>query len=236
MARGVAGAIGKFFKGAAEVGVPAALEQHRANILAKRDAILQGYEMVAQEKQNEFTRGENDRQRTLTREENEADRKAREAEFGVTSGLAAEGVRIQGEGLELERQRLGATLAQAQQALESGEIELDQARQIQSLYEIAIDPQADPAERQQAIESLDTLRGEDGRFSAVYFDKLDEGGFPTGGRDTFIMNNRSGSLTNPLGAISGATTAGPKVGDIVDGHEFLGGNPNDQASWKRVTR
>ena len=81
MATGVLGAIGKFAKGVAEVGVPAALEQHRANILAKRDAILQGYEMVAQEKQNEFTKGENDRQRTLTREENAADREQRGDEF-----------------------------------------------------------------------------------------------------------------------------------------------------------
>lgn len=31
-----------------------------------------------------------------------------------------------------------------------------------------------------------------------------------------------------------APAPAPKVGSVVDGHQFLGGNPNDQRSWKRI--
>ena len=230
MATGFLGAIGKFAKGVSDVAVPAALEQHRANILAKRDSVLQGFEMQQQTMQQEFTKGENDRQRTLTREENKADRDARASEFGVTTG-------IRQEELGMERQKLDTVLAAAEQALKKGDIELKQLQQVQNLHDIAIDPDVDPAERQRAIDALDTLKDETGKFSAVYFDKLDESGYPTGGRDTFIMNNRSGTLNDPRGAIGLATgqPANPQTDEeynaLPSGALFI--DPEDGKTYRK---
>lgn len=118
MATGILGAIGKFAKGVAEVGVPAALEQHRANILAKRDSVLQGYNMEAQKDQQEFTKGENDRQRTLTREERKADR---EHELGM-QGQAQE---FTGEQNDLDRaiEEARLEIQEGAQALDSKRID-----------------------------------------------------------------------------------------------------------------
>lgn len=56
------------------------------------------------------------------------------------------------------------------------------------------------------------------------------------------MLNRKVSMEEQLQAIrgrigapvGGAPSSGPKVGDIEDGYEFLGGDPRDKTRWKKV--
>lgn len=38
----------------------------------------------------------------------------------------------------------------------------------------------------------------------------------------------------PVKAVQGAVKAPPKVGDVVSGHKFKGGNPADQKNWEKV--
>lgn len=53
---------------------------------------------------------------------------------------------------------------------------------------------------------------------------------PIEGRGTFIGGRKD--LRTVLGGGSGG---GPNVGDVVDGHRFLGGNPKDKGSWQPVS-
>lgn len=60
-----------------------------------------------------------------------------------------------------------------------------------------------------------------------------------------ILQSKVEELRNLLDAVrarkkqivgGGSAPAGPKPGDIVDGYEFLGGNPADQKNWKQVKK
>lgn len=53
---------------------------------------------------------------------------------------------------------------------------------------------------------------------------------PIEGRGTFVGGRKD--LRTVLG---GGSVGGPNVGDVVDGHRFLGGNPKDKGSWQPVS-
>ena len=196
---GVLNALRKGVASAAGAAVPMLMEEHKAQILAERDARLRSFDKEDQAADrkyrtderiagNTFTMEENDRQRKLTREENAADREQRGNEFDVTSG-------IQEEGLALDRERLDIAIKQAEQALEIGGFEIHKQEQIQSLMDLAIDENASPEDRLQATEQLETLTGEGGNN----FESFTTGGGiddATGNavpRNTGILNRRRGS-------------------------------------------
>jgi len=53
-------------------------------------------------------------------------------------------------------------------------------------------------------------------------------------RQVNMLNNPIDGVRDALGGRSNGRSGAPAVGDIVDGYEFLGGNPADQNNWRRV--
>lgn len=53
--------------------------------------------------------------------------------------------------------------------------------------------------------------------------------------DKFFDPQTAGRIRS-LGVTAGSGGNGPKVGDLEDGHQFLGGNPGDPNSWKKVNQ
>lgn len=184
---------------AAAAGTAAAglMEEHKAQILAKRDERLNFYDQqnraanekfqtTEREAGQKFTMEENDRQRTLTREENEASRKQDQGQFDATLGLRR-------DELGMERERLDATLEQAEQALATGELELAQKQRIENLYETATSDTATEEQRTRAVENLDVLLNQGGN-NYESFTVYGEADPVTGEqpRNTGILNRRTG--------------------------------------------
>ena len=58
-------------------------------------------------------------------------------------------------------------------------------------------------------------------------------------RHEFLVNQATNVAPMPqaistLTDQSGGQSTGPKVGDVVGGYEFMGGNPNDKTRWRKV--
>ena len=197
------GLIGKSMRGAAAVGVPMLMEEHRAQILARRDAVMQQYgekntaaqmEFQSAERKagQDFTATENDRQRTLTREENSAARDQNAQQFGVTAGFKE-------QELGMEGQKLDTALKQAEQALETGKLGLVQAQRIEGLRDTLVNPESTEADLEKAAGTLNRLLN-DGKESFSAITAYGEGppdiaGNPTQVRSTGILDRRRGTVT-----------------------------------------
>jgi hypothetical protein len=187
--------LSKFVRGAATFGAQSLNQLGAAEILKMRDERLNSYDGAArkdtqafQSKEREagqkFTQEENDRQRTLTRQENAADRASREREGN--------------ENRALDQQRIDIAARQAEQVIASGELEAEEKRTLLDLKNAAIDPELSEAERATAVDNLETYLGDNNdRFSPLYVDQVDETGYPTGGRDTMVLNTGTGEVTRP---------------------------------------
>ena len=199
------GIIGKFLKGVSDVAVPAAVANQAAQIELKRMEKLQGYNqqnIQAQqdfavqnmdtrqgyavdnlEQQQDFAVENREQQQKMTLENQDQQNIFTSEENQKMNDLTAQGLEIEGERLELAKQ-------QAEIVLETAELGLVDQRRLSALYESAVDPDIDEAQRNSISEQILVLTGQVGdRFSALYRDKVDETGYATGGRDTFILNN-----------------------------------------------
>ena len=201
----MAGIIGKFLKGVSDVAVPAAMADQAAKIELKRMEKLQGYNrqnmQVQQdfatqnidtrqgyavdnlEQQQDFAVENREQQQKMTLENQDQQNIFTSEENQKMNDLTAQGLSIESDRLEIAKQ-------QAEIVLETAELGLVDQRRLSALYESAVDPDIDEAQRNSISEQILVLTGQVGdRFSALYRDKVDETGFPTGGRDTFILNN-----------------------------------------------
>lgn len=195
------GLIGKFFSGVEKVSTPAALAAQAAGIEKQRMKILQGYSqenMAAQQanevanidtrqgyavdninqqqgfalenqdRQNTFTGGENDKRNALTR-----------------------------EGLGMEGEKLNMAREQAKAVLESAQLGLVDQKRLSAMYEQISDSETDSETRDSIAEQILQLTGKatGDRFSALYQDEVDETGYPTGGRSTYILNTGTGGVS-----------------------------------------
>lgn len=121
MARGI---IGKALRGAAAVAVPAALEQQRAEIMAERDARLEGYASAREQRGYAHDKTMQGERLTAQATESEKDR-----------GLTREGHDIQRESVSLARQQLDINKTGAEMDQQIKAIELDNATTLRSLYD-----------------------------------------------------------------------------------------------------
>tara|TARA_R110000782_G_scaffold252095_1_gene339816 strand:- start:675 stop:1358 length:684 start_codon:yes stop_codon:yes gene_type:complete len=202
MARGIAG---KFLRGVNAVAAPAALAQQQSNIEQKRMQILQGYAQQNMQAQQDFNIASDDRRQGYAVENletaqgyaednREADQAFSRVENAADRSIQADRNNMEGEGLQLEKDRFEIAKEQAEITLETANLGLGQQKRLEGLYQTIIDPNASDDVRSQAAESILQLtgKGAEDRYSALYEDITDETGFPTGGRNTFILNSRTG--------------------------------------------
>lgn len=206
------GLIGKFFSGVEKVSTPAALAAQAAGIEKQRMKILQGYNqenMAAQQanevanidtrqgyavdninqqqgfaienrgQDQEFALENQDRQNTFTGGENDK-----------RNALTREGLGMEGEKLNMARE-------QAKVVLESAQLGLVDQKRLSAMYEQISDPETDSETRDSIAEQILQLTGKatGDKFSALYQDEVDETGYPTGGRSTYILNTGTGGVS-----------------------------------------
>ena len=63
------------------------------------------------------------------------------------------------------------------------------------------------------------------------FRKLNDGYFDSAAFDEFMANRKPKDRFAPKDDVKGGA---PSVGAVVQGYEFLGGNPADQSSWRKI--
>lgn len=202
------GLIAKALRGAAAAGVPALLEEARAQNQAKRDALLQQFtkENMAAQQQfqaserlagQEFTGAQNAENRAFQAEQSQLTRDQQQRQFDATLANQREQFRA---GLGIDLAKLDVLVKQAEQALEQGELGLIQSRRVESLRSTLVDPNATEDQIKKAAEQLSTLLGEGDSYSAITaYGDPDEFGQQT--RSTGILNRRTGQVM-PFGGSS----------------------------------
>lgn len=126
-----------------------------------------------------------------------------------------------------------------QQELEAGALSLAQQRQIADLY--ARYEQAPPEDRAALAEQIHTLTGKEApnRFTVVSGgQEYDMSAGALVNRPSRVFNNQTGQFVD--GGVLHPSTRGPvpvtapKAGDVDGGYKFLGGDPRDPKSWRKV--
>lgn len=168
----MAGMLTKAIRGAATAGAEMSLENFKAEITRKRDERLQSFQRDQQENQQAFQASQQEKgwdrddatraEDRLAAEQSELrgiseraqgrilDQENQERQFGIAE-----------ENLAINREQLALTASQIEQALETGEFGLVEARRLQGLQEIIVDQDADPEEISAAVQTLRNLKGTD---------------------------------------------------------------------------
>lgn len=180
---------------AANAGADMATENFRAKLLAERDARLNSYDRKNQADNRTFQSSERAASQTFTANENAENRTFQGNENAAGRALQEEGLGIQRDELGLRREQQGVVLQQAEQALEAGQMDIAQKKQIQEYYETALDDSASDEVRARAIENLDVMLGKGGdnyQATTLYGDENDSGEQT---KATGILNRRTGTIT-----------------------------------------
>lgn len=192
---GASGIIGKMLKGAADVAIPMAMEEQKARIMAKRDAVLMGHqrEMAAEDRDfrkgereagQEFTAGQNTEQRDFTAEQNREQREFIQGENEAGRALESERIGIARE--QLEATRDGQKILN-----EINTLKLENAEDQQKALAILNDPSASQESKTAAVEYLNAATGKSG---VKIMQVKDSDGYYT---DEFaIFDSRSGRRLN----------------------------------------
>ena len=209
MARGI---LRKAIVGAAAAGVPMLMEEQRAQIQAKRDAKLQQFQSSERAAGQAFTAGENAANRQFQAGENQASRafqtgeRVAGQEFQAGENAATReqsNMQFQTENARAMAQ-FGLAAQQAQQALETGELGLVQARRVESLYETLASDTATNEQKTAAADKLQSILPQ--RTAGDFgFEKLSGGAMEA---DQLVRTNRRAGTAEimPLGAASQGAT------------------------------
>lgn len=126
MATGVLGAIGKFASGVAQVGVPMVLEQQKAEVMAKRDAVLQGYAEQSATRQEDFTAGQNQLTRDQSASQHNQEMALKAGELSIQQQTALKNSNL----ADAQIQQSQAAVKEINQKLAVGDFTLDQQKQL----------------------------------------------------------------------------------------------------------
>lgn len=201
---GVSGTIGRFLGGAAQVAVPAALEEQRARIQAKRDEVLNGYRSGELKAEQEFRHTEGEANRALERQ-GQADTAAYRTKALEQGGQESErNDKLRSQQLDIALKGLDDQKAANALKRNVDQLELDQKTKWFDAFKVATDPASDAASKESATESMNLLAGRGGKSDYKFMMAADENGDMN---QLVIGNQRTGaSSAIPVAALSSAKT------------------------------
>ena len=165
------------------------------------------------------------------------------------AGIQREGLQQDGATTRTGMTEQGANAREAgRNALAQGEFGLKKeaagfqtraAAQQEQLRNVLLDPKSTPEQRAVAQRNLAALSGKtaaDRMQTVALPDTTNEMGQVVRGGQALVRVLEDGTVQQvPIGAQQApAPIAAPKAGEVRNGYRFNGGNPNDQANWKKV--
>ena len=223
---GTSGTIGRFLGGAAQVAIPAALEEQRARIQAQRDAVLMSYRKGEIAAEQEFRAGEGDKNRAVQEKGQAADAEYRAKVLEQGARESERNDELRGKQLDIALEGLGDQKATNAMKRQVEELDFKQKQEWNKQFAIATDTKADQAAREAAMDAMNLLAGKTAgnnyKFMMAAADEVS--GEPA---MLVIGDQRSGKSSRvpvtalPLEGDEPAATPPPKAapGAAIDGYD-----------------